>query len=104
MIGTASPKAITFTGDEALVYTFATDGTRGLSVESSVSFAGSAPWLMTSPQGVFITKSSANANSGAMNLRGNGSFILSDGGTMPWVTEWNLNDTLFLGGVWTERL
>ena len=94
----ASPKAITFTGDEALVYTFATDGTRGLSVESSVSFAGSAPWLMTSPQGVFITKSSANANSGAMNLRGNGSFILSDGGTMPMVPAWNLKGTRFLGG------
>ncbi len=93
-----SPKTITFTGDEALVYAFATDGTRGVSVESSVSFAGSAPWLMTSPQGVFITKSSANANSGAMNLRGHGSFILSDGGTMPMVPEWNLKGTLFLGG------
>ena len=94
----ASPKAITFTGDEALVYTFATEGTRGLSVESSVSFAGSAPWLTTSPSGVLITKSSANANSGAMNLRGHGSFILSDGGTMPLVPEWNLKGTLFLGG------
>jgi autotransporter-associated beta strand protein len=91
-----SPKTITFAGDEALVYAFATDGTRGVSVESSVSFAGAAPWLMTSPQGVFITKSSANVNSGTMNLRGHSSFILSDGGAMPAVPAWNLKATLFL--------
>ena len=91
-----SPRTITFTGDEALVYAFATDTTRGLSVESSVSFAGSAPWLLTSPLGVFITKSSANVNSGAMNLQGGGEFTLSDG-AMPLVPEWNLAGQLFLG-------
>ena len=93
----AASKTITFAGDEAFVYAFATDNTRGLSVESSVSFAGVAPWYMSSPLGRFITKSSANVNSGAMNLRGNGSFVLQDGGTMPLVPEWNLVGTLFLG-------
>lgn len=91
-----APRTITFVGDEALVYAFATDGTRGVSVESSVSFAGSAAWNSTSPNGVFITKSSANVNSGTMNLRGHNSFILSDGGAMPAVPAWNLKATLFL--------